>query len=347
MYIVTLALTIYLYVLDYFLQFNKRTKFLLYTILYTWIIALLSLLRSDNIPDTLEYKEIYLFQSMEDIVETGFMFINKSFLSFGVSFHLFLLIYLCFLFCCYFLCTRKLVENVNLAFLLFLPYFGFYYFGIIIRVALAISICYIGITYLLNHKTPYGIFFYYAIVTIAFFIHQTTILFYILPLVGFINIKKKYLYVILSIGILLPFISLQNQILTQLETMSQLLSFSPRFQKYIDHADTSSQMYGLSKIKFGLCGILFVYLKDYIYPNKVKTYNFFLNTYCIGTILTLMFYFVPAGGRLGEIFIFFEFILLTFLYEYSSLNKRAVLIALFLNILIEYTMFARLVPEMI
>lgn len=347
MYIATLALTIYLYALDHFLKFNKRTKFLIYATLYIWIIILLSLLRSDNIPDTLEYKEIYLFHSMEDIVEKGFMFINKSFLSFGISFHLFLFIYLCFLFCCFFLCTRKLVENVNLAFLLFLPYFGFYYFGIIIRVALAISICFIGITYLLNHKTSYGICLYYTIVTIAFFIHQTTILFYILPLVGFINIKKKYLYIILSIGILLPFLSLQNHILTQLETISQLLSFSPRFQKYIDHADISSQMYGLSKIKFGLCGILFVYLKDYISLEKLKTYNFFLNTYCIGTILTLMFYFVPAGGRLGEIFIFFEFILLTYLYEYSSLNKNIILTALFFNILIEYTMFARLVPEMI
>lgn len=347
MYIATLALTIYLYILDYFLQFNKRTKFLIYTFLYIWIVALLSFLRSDNIPDTLEYKEIYLFQSMEDIVETGFMFINKSFLSFGVSFHLFLFIYVSVLFCCYFLCTRKLVNNVHLAFLVFLPYFGFYYFGIIIRVALAISICYIGIIYLLNHKTKYGVFVYCIVVTIAFFIHQTAILFYILPLVGFVNIKKKYLYLILGLGILFPFLSLQNQILTQLETISQVLSFSPRFQKYIDRADISSQMYGLSKIKFGLCGILFVYLKDYISTDKLKTYNFFLNTYCIGTILTLMFYFVPAGGRLGEIFIFFEFILLTFLYEYSSLNKRIVLTALFLNILIEYTMFARLVPEMI
>lgn len=119
--------------------------------------------RSMEIADTENYLDIFNYNLDDSLMqyETGFRYLNYIFhdiLGMSFSGYLFLLSFI--LLEIWYFCTTRLLPKAHygLLFLMYIVYYGYYYDGIVIRNALAIMICYIGI--LVLYKKGNSVIYY-------------------------------------------------------------------------------------------------------------------------------------------------------------------------------------------
>lgn len=323
---------------------DVKITFLL--IIYLWLIVIFTF-RDTSIPDTVTYIQSYNNPEQSDF-EFLFSLVSQITSSIGLSFNGFLFVYEIILFGLWFYTSKKIFSDIHLAFMVFLPFMGIYNYGIIIRAGMGLNLCYFALISLLNNKTFKGYIFYYLLVTVAFFFHQSMLVFFILPL----YVLKKYNIIILTfiafISIIIPSLNIQRYIANIIEFFINLFS-SKQFLSYISiHANYDIQgVYSLTMIKYFIMGFIFLGLRTKVFEEKKELYNCFLNIYISGILLIALTYFISAGNRLSYMFFYFEFVLVGILYEYSNLPKKLVFMGAIGLSILNYLNLISAVPEML
>jgi hypothetical protein len=319
------------------------------TILYTaylWLIVIFSF-RGLEVPDTKAYMRIYYADTTASNFEYFFSIMCNTAKSFGLGFHGFLFVFQLLLFSLWFIASRKLFNDVHLAFMVFLPFMGIYNFGIIIRAGMGLCMCYYSLAYLLDNRDFRHYIVYFFIVTIAVLFHQSMIVFYLVPFYVFRKFNSIILFTIILVSILIPLFNIQHLIANFLESYINLFSFN-KFLSYTKiHAKFNLHgVYSLTMIKYIIMAVMFIWLRSKI-TAKQAVYNCFLNMYVSGVLLIALTFFISSGNRLSYIFFFFEFVLVALLYEHSTIPKKIVLLGALCLCILNYLNIISAIPVMI
>jgi hypothetical protein len=273
--------------------------------------------RNELVPDTTPYMMMYDGRFLSS-VETGYLtfcdFCRTS-LSLNFSQFLFLLSFMSLEI--WYFCTKSLLKNVNklgVLLVLMMSYMGFYFYGIVLRSSIAITLCYVGITLLINKRTWLRYVLYYLIVLLSIQIHQGAILFVFTP-ICFIRYKSSILYTFVIISTVLL-----------LATTLEKLEFN-RFMYY------TTQEVNLDKVGVGLLtwisvaiAYVVIYLREkLVYQDERERYiyNFFCNLYVFATLINSAVWQLTAVTRLPMQWLFFEYVLFYFiLYRNKNLLIR-------------------------
>lgn len=323
---------------------NIKNSFLY---LVYFLILLLFSFRGLTVPDTDNYIKYYYSSAQGGTLEYLYTLMCQFANFAGLSFSIFLLLFQLTLFSLWFKTTSKYFDDIHLPFLVFFSFMGIYNFGIIIRAAMGLCLCYYGLTYLLNNRSARGYAVFYFTVFLSVLFHQSMIVFFLLPLFIHKNFSAKFLLTVLLISVILPLTNFQILIAKVFEVFIKIFSVN-KFLSYTQvHAKFDfSGVYSLTMIKYLLMAILFVWLRSRI-VTKRYLYNSFVNIYVAGVFLISLTYFITAGNRLAYLFFFFEFVLVGLLYENSNLPKKLVFIGAVLLSLLNYMNLVSSIPSMI
>ncbi|HOU95409.1 MAG TPA: EpsG family protein [Bacteroidales bacterium] len=346
MLIAALSSLVFANIVNHSSGFKQDVKKLFLFVVYIWLILIFSF-RETSVPDTSAYLNYYNSNGESGYMEYLFTLMCKLCNFVGLNFNGFLLIYQIILFSIWFYCSKKIFNDIHLAFLVFFPFMGIYNFGITIRAGMGLCLCYVAITYLIYNKSFKGYLVYFLLVTISVFFHQAMIIFYILPLFLFIQFNSIVYLVIILISIILPLINIQHLIADIFEAYLKFFS-SDKLLTYTQiHANFDiSGIYSKTMIKYWLLALVFIALRSKIITKK-ELYNSFLNIYIAGVLLISATHFITAGNRLSYMFFFFEFAIVTLLYENSNLPKKLVLLGIIGLAILNYINLISAVPEMI
>ena len=284
--------------------------------------------RSLLVPDTKEYIDIFLYpENYSGFYESGYLYLCA--LSNSYNFRVFLILISSISLLLWFISSRRVFNDYMLIipFTAFISFYGTFYFGIILRASLAVLIVYLGLSRDLGKWQQ--ISYYIICCFIATLFHETTILF----VVFFFFFKKKYkstfLYSILIVALILKLLNIIPASLSFLISVADFIGFR-RMSSYLLRSSVSEMVISLTFIKHALFSLFFIYSREHIdfKTSKQKMfYNLFLNIYIIGTTLSLLLDFIPAGGRLSMLLLYFEFIPVSFIalsWRQSSFIKSFV-----------------------
>ena len=346
MLIAAFLLLIFANIVNHSKGISQNVKIAFLVLIYIWFILIFSS-RGTSVPDTVGYIKYYYANGKNDVLEYLFTWMCRTANSIGLSFNGFLFIFQIILFSIWFYTTRKYFTDIHFVFLVFIPFMGIYNFGIIIRAAMGLCLCYYAIMYLLHNKSLKGYLIYYGIVTIAVFFQQSMIAFYILPLYVFKNYNSLVLGLVLVISIFIPLVDIQHLIANVIEfyvkffSSNKFLSYTRIHAKFNIHG-----IYSMTMIKYWIMAVIFIFLRTNI-VTRIDVYNCFLNLYITGVLLITLTYFISAGNRLAYMFFFFEFALVGILYENSNIPRKIVFLGAIALCLLNYVNLVSAVPSML
>lgn len=274
--------------------------------------------RNELVPDTIEYIDIYNNPDASLSFEVGYRFLCHFFKDIlGLTFKQYLAVILFILLELFYYTTKKLfpIYKTGVLTVLLLSYFGFFYYGIVLRNSIAITISYSAIP-LLIQNTNYKILrksirllLFWGIVFFASLFHQAALLFVIVPFLLFSFPQwTKYLLLLLS------------SVLLFLGTISPIYSFISSFILDNEIArvsayfvrDLSSDWAGVLQWYYVGFGFLFVFNdKNVVFLNdkEKRLYTLFLNLYIVGVFLNSALWQVDVAARFAMQILFFDFIL--------------------------------------
>lgn len=309
---------------------------------YLLLLAIMSVitfsLRGSEIPDTDEYEYIYNNLSAYDNIELGFQFVINLFRSFDFSFFVFLLFVNVFLVLFWFLIMSHEIYDLSFSFWMYYSYIGLFYYGIITRASIAIIICLYALLILINKKNIKSYISYFILVSVSLLFHQTMLVFYLFPFWLFKHIRTKYLFCFLFLSCFVPYLNIQYHLLDLIYYIISLFSFN-RFDNYIQNAffNPYDLSFSLLSTKFLIEAFFLLYMRKYVLHSNMLKYDAFLNTYIIGVFLLLLLGFFPSAGRLALIFLFFEFLMFSILWndmKELKLNRMVLVLSPILNFIV-------------
>lgn len=338
---ISLLIVLFLTIFCFYSYFSghRNSRHIVQILIYTMFIIIFSS-RSNDIPDTIPYREMFLKGvNSFDNVEIGYLRLNDALRNIGLSFFQYLLIIELFLFITWEYTTKLHFSRTLLPFIIFMSYMGLYFYGIVLRAAIGTTICYLALSIMLKHINTYTLILYYLLVGLSMTIHQSMLVFLFVPFLCFKKYNNYLLYFIVAISAIIPIIGLDKYIG---QYFSYFISYFnlDRFDSYVENgSQNNNTSYALTSIKYLLLSLTFIYCRKYIILNTTK-YNFFLNIYILGFVLISNTYFITSGSRLAMCFLFFEFILVSFIYTYSVLNKKftylIIVVVIMINIIALY-----------
>lgn len=274
------------------------------------IVTLLFALRT-NVPDISNYEDIYV-NPLEygDGIEYGFLVFCDFFRNIlGISFRPFLFIITLLLFEIWLFLSVKLLDTyrVGLAFVIFLSYWGIFFYGIVFRAAISITLCYIALYILLKYNNKWKYLYVVLFILLATNLQVGSILFFFSFLLNR-RLSSLFLYIVISLSIIFLFASSLLPIESYITAFSLLIE-SARIYHYSEHIDDSQ---GISIITwvYILSSFLLVYYRRFIsadlFVNRV--YNLFLNMFVFGTLLSSILCNVDSASRFPAQWLFFDFI---------------------------------------
>ena len=133
------------------------------------ILSALFSMRGITVPDTEPYMDIYKAGSNYIGIEQGFLWLCDYFNSWGASFPVFVFFLSIVMLEMWYYCSCKIFgkNSVGVMAIMMLSYFGFYFYGIVLRSAIAITLCYFGITILFSVKRKLLAFFLYYLIVFS------------------------------------------------------------------------------------------------------------------------------------------------------------------------------------
>ena len=347
MLLIVVSLLIVANIVNHSKGINNDVKIAFVFFVYLWLILYFSS-PSDQVPDMKYYTEFYNSDKQVSNIDYLFSLIVRMAKSIGLGFNGFLLVSELVLFSIWFLASKRIINDIHLAFMVLIPFLGIYYFGIIIRACFGLCLSYFALTYLIGNRTSVGYFVYYSIVTAGVFFHASMVVFYAFPFYIFRKHSSVFLITIVLFALLIPVLNIQRLIADLLESYIRLFPSSHRFLSYTQvHANFDvTGIYSLTMIKYVLLALVFIWLRKMIIF-KEEIYDCFLNIYVTGVLLIGLTYFILAGNRLSYLFFFFEFALVALLYENSRIPKKLVLIGAILLCCLNFANLISAIPEML
>lgn len=283
------------------------------------LLSVLLSMRNDLVPDTIPYKEMYMINStQESNKEVLFLYLCHFFNNIlGLSFSQFLFIITFFSGEIWLFVTKKIVKTQNYGwlFICYISFFGLYYHGIVLRAALAIIVCYVGMPYMLKQDLR-GYIIFIGLVMLAFFFHKTSI-FYLLTFLGLLKFQNWFLYGLIILAVIFdiihPFASVQKQ----LESMFLIVEDAGEFGRFAGYIENESRSVGVDFIhlSYMVIALFGIKMRNKIVGSnaEIKTYNFFLNLYVLGIVTYALLLDFRAAARIPAYWLCFEFIVVYFM----------------------------------
>lgn len=305
--------------------------------------------RSDSVPDTINYMDMYSGDYVGGVVEPGFLGACSLFRSIGLPFYMFLFSISVVCLSLWRKISKQVIDSkyILLAFIVYMSYMGIYYNGVVLRAYIAIVVVYVGIYYFIIQKKNYLLFCITCLLACLF--HLSAFAFFIIPVL----LNKKYSNLILLICICGSFalmllnssVGLITSILTGITSKLSAIA-GDRFSNYLNNVETG--VLSLNSIKYLLSGLMCIYVRDKISSEQItEEMNLFLNIYLFGICSYFLLNFIPSASRLAQLFLFFEFIPVTFLY-YKAPGKIKWLVQSFVFVIIvtNYISLFRFIPQL-
>lgn len=271
--------------------------------------------RSTLVPDTEAYMSIYEYGlDWHEPIEIGFLYlchIFKNIIHFSFAGFIFVITLLLFE-TWYYIVKRLLVGyDIRVAFVIFLSYYGIFFYGVVLRSAIAITLCMVGIYYLNSHRTTKSLVIYIVLVLISALFQVGSLLFLFTPLC-YRRYSQKTLYTIIYLSVVVLFVSSTSYISTIIEQFSQLVNIGRMgdyASNYVENSGFSIQV--LLNIFIG--GLLVYCRGNDKFLQDFKTSNLFINMCVFATLIISLLNNFDSGARLGMQWSFFEFIPITIL----------------------------------
>lgn len=282
--------------------------------------------RNDLILDTetylLHYTEPYT-SWVSDTTEMGFVMTNIFFghiLSVDFSIYLFVLSFV--MMEIWYYTSRKLFpyESMGLLFLLFMSYNGFFYYGVTLRNALSLMICYVALMVFIISKSRLRIIYYTLLIFLSMLYHRTSFFFLILPILDYLKISRRGLRIWLFADVL--FLIFGG--VSFLFGFSQLFMNVGGLDKYEQDFDmyNESSMFSLWFIMNIIVSLFLVYGRRYVVEDCLHRYDFFLKMVLLGLSINCIGWQMSIIQRLAGSLYFFNFIPLYIIIFKSSLFKE-------------------------
>lgn len=337
---------IVLLILSVFLLIQKNDKGLSFLIiLYCFVFAS----RSELVPDTLNYIDMFKGNYYGGTVEMGFLTVCTFFNSIGFSFSVFLFLVSIIALFLWKKITRTFIEKkyLILSFIIYMSYMGIYYNGVVLRAYIAIMIVYCGIYGGIIKRKNY--FLFYISCLVAGLFHISALAFIVIPLIFNRHYNSYLLYICVggsfAVMLLGSSIDLITKLLSEVTNRLSILG-GDRFGNYLSRAEGGAV--SLNSLKYLMSGLICIYVRDKVPRDKITNgTDLFLNTYLGGISLYFILSFIPSASRLAQLFLFFEFIPLTMLY-YKAPGKLRWLLQIFIVIVIlaNYVSLFRFIPQL-
>ena len=293
------------YILTVFLFRSKKGSWHHVAIL---LLSLLFSTRNKDVPDTEPYMNMFRDSHYYSNVEDGFLKICELFSSIGVSFQFFIFVLSLMMIELWYACTRKLFgpDKVGMMAIMMFSYFGFYFYGIVLRSAMAITLCYFGILLLFVIKRKIcSVISFYFVVFLAYHLHQSSAIFVFAPLM-MIKINYKLQYAIALSSFVLLFFSQVTPIHDYVEITTSL--GENRFGQYLER-ELYSTGAGFRDFLYSIISIYAIYCSSKI-PLGCKgrpIVVYFVNLFVCGSLINSLIWEIPVAARLPMNWLFFEF----------------------------------------
>lgn len=294
----------------------SREKRLLQVMLF--LLALFFAFRSDMVPDAYAYRMYYYERDFASLEKGYFAFSGFFYKYLGLSFETFLFLVSIIVLEIWLWATKQIsnANDVRYQFPLMLSFMGFYYYGIVLRSSITITICYGFFPLLLYSKKIYRFGLYLLGVLLAMQFHQTAILFALVPLFLF-RINNKVLHIVNLLSFLLLLTNEIIPIQTYMNEAVERLGFF-RFKSYLEQ-DMETERANIMAFYFLAISVLSVLFKNKLsYRNEKEryTYDFFVNLTVFGTLINSLVWQIPAMSRLSMQWLFFmSYVIYMFLFR--------------------------------
>ncbi len=280
-------------------------------------IAVFFSMRNDLVPDAAAYREMYedLPYSWSAHIEAGYLSFKEFFKFLGFSFQGFLFILVLAELECWYYASMRLFKKFNIShlFLLCFAYYGIYFYGIVLRASISLTIIYVGYAFLLttNKKPVLKWAIFTGFVFLSFLFHRSSIIYVLVPLFT-LRFGYRWEMVGLIAGVILFFTTSISALNQFIESVIGSVDDLDRFQGYVN--TSAEQSISLGWLTTLLITILAIIAKR---PGSRlqddSKFNFFSEMYLAGFLVTSLTIHIPAGARLGMMFIFFEFVVVYYL----------------------------------
>lgn len=287
------------------------------------LLCILFASRTTAIPDTINYVDIYETNLVSnDSIEIGYLYLCKFFQSLGFSFnqYLFCILLICLELIYKYTCVLLKNKYIGIALIMLISYFGLYYYGIVLRSSIAITLCYCGIANALIKETRSSKITLFILILVSSTIHISSLLF-IFSFIAFYQIPKPILLIVICITVLLLTTTSVIPVSQYIESITLALNANrlTRYASMLETADGAS----LLSWTYILISVVALKFRDSIkndYDKKV--YNCFLNLYLCGSLINSLFWQIPGGSRLSMQLLFFEFIIVYYLVFRVDMMRR-------------------------
>lgn len=212
--------------------------------------------------------------------------------------------------------------------MLLFSFYGYFYFGIVLRNAWALIFVYIGFYYLLTvQNVPKRLLAFYLSLSIAFLFHRSVIFFIFVPLLD--RDYEDYVY-----WIWFPLILLMFGVNSfAFGWLTSLLAGFEGFGKILSYAESLRKQSSVSLIfleTYMLAVLLFLFKRN-IFKNGRKYYTFYLNVLLLGLTVYSVSSKLVGVSRLAQSFFFFTFVpVYMVIYQNRGLRTKEAKVALML-----------------
>ena len=295
--------------------------------------------RTNEIPDTSVYSWMYEdSMSRMDVNEIGYLYICNLVNTYaGIDLVTFFLIQIAFCLIVWYNITKRILTDetdFGMCFLLFVAFYGFFYFGVTTRNALSeiLVLCGFGNFLVLKNKKRY--YFYFLFILLASLIHRSAAIFIVLLPILKSKPSTSLLfrcYFLCVVFWLLGGAGISRGIVDE---FSKISLFS-KLENYSTSKETVPSMLSLQILINLVLTFVAIAQKKFINEEYRNTYRYFLNLNMIGLVTLSLIWPVPTSYRFYNMFFFFNYILLYLLiFQNKNFKLRGVksIMAVFVSI---------------
>lgn len=259
-------------------------------------------------------------------VEEGFLKLCEFFSDAGFSFAMFIFVLSLVMLEIWYFCTYFLFKKANTGVLaiLMISYFGIYYYGVVLRSAIVITLCYVGITLLFSNLNRFlSLIIFYLLVLLSFQFHMSAVFFCLTPLLLF-KIDTKVQYIIAFSSLFLVFFNSFFPLKAYVEQVIGVLDLY-RFDYFLNR-DLDTGRVSVRSLLYCLISIYIVYINSKtkgLEEKQTKMNNFFINIYIVGAVINSLVWELPAASRLPTNWLFFEYaVIYNAVQNYQNYSKK-------------------------
>ncbi len=302
--------------------------------------------RNENVPDTENYLFHYdnaLVELMDVTGDIGMVALNYLFnniLNLPFSVFLFILTFLLMEICYY--ATKRIVSSqyVGMVFLLFMSFYGFFYFGIVIRNGVALALSYFSISFLITNESWKKIKFV-GVMLLALLFHKSAILLF--PILLLINMKMTYyraiiwfVFSLLLIG--LGSVSIVSDSLKLLESVDTY-SYD-RYNAYTD--ETTTKLFTATYIMDFFITIISIWGLRFVRNDIRQKYELTLKVILLGFSVYCLLWQLPGISRIAGMYFFMSSIAF-YIFVYCNKFRLSIAMKKSLTLMISLSYFASLI----